>query len=291
MVNARGVTVIVENTPFETHTLNNVPIWVKREDLCCPAPGPSFSKMRGVIAHISKRPEKTIGVLDTLHSKAGWAVSWACQQLGKQAVNYWPRFAADPREGLVREQQKIAASMGAITVSLAAGRSAILFHSASKHLRNTFPDSYMMPNALKLAESVQETSEEVSRGWKQLPDTGTLIISISSGTIASGVIKGWSEIEDMNGNFLSDNWTTLLHLGYSRSLDAVQEYIESRVGRKLPQLKYIDEGYGYADAVDIEVPFPCNPHYDAKAWYWLSKQSEAYLLSLPQPIVFWNIGA
>lgn len=37
---------IVDNTPLETHHTHGVQVLVKREDLCAPFPGPSFSKMR-----------------------------------------------------------------------------------------------------------------------------------------------------------------------------------------------------------------------------------------------------
>ena len=40
---------LVDNTPIEKHC----GIWVKREDLCCPPPGPPFSKVRGVVEHIA----------------------------------------------------------------------------------------------------------------------------------------------------------------------------------------------------------------------------------------------
>jgi len=62
--------VIVSGTPVEQVDER---IWVKREDLCCPLPGPEFAKIRGVYSHIKNRPEDVIGVLDTYHSKAGWA--------------------------------------------------------------------------------------------------------------------------------------------------------------------------------------------------------------------------
>jgi len=127
---------IVNNTPLETHELNGVPILVKREDLCCPFPGPSFSKIRGVVAHIKNRPESVIGVLDTYHSKAGWAVAYVCRELGKQCVDFWPRFKADNYTGgpAPRFQQQQAAELGATLVDLQAGRSAILYHTARKHV-------------------------------------------------------------------------------------------------------------------------------------------------------------
>jgi hypothetical protein len=78
-------------TPVEDHRAA-YGLWVKREDLSCPPPGPPFSKARGVYARVASRPEGVIAVLDTRHSQAGWAVARACQVLGKECVNFYPEF-------------------------------------------------------------------------------------------------------------------------------------------------------------------------------------------------------
>jgi len=277
---------IVNNTPVETYELNGVPILVKREDLCCPFPGPSFSKIRGVAAHIKNRPESVIGVLDTYHSKAGWAVAYVCRELGKQCVDYWPRFKKDPPGDLPpRFQQQQAAELGATLVDLPAGRSAILYHQARKHLAANYPGSYLMPNALKLPESITENAAEAVRTAPHLPGSGTLVISISSGTVAAGVLKGFEEAG------LLRNYNVILHMGYSRSQDAAREYIERAAGVSLGErVRFVDEGYGYADAArGVTAPFPCNPFYDLKAWKWLSDPANLEPL-VGRPIVFWNIG-
>jgi 1-aminocyclopropane-1-carboxylate deaminase/D-cysteine desulfhydrase-like pyridoxal-dependent ACC family enzyme len=279
---------IVNNTPLETHMLNGVPILVKREDLCCPFPGPSFSKIRGVVAHIKNRTESVIGVLDTYHSKAGWAVAYVCLELGKQCVDFWPRFKADNYTGgpAPRFQQQQAAELGATLVDLQAGRSAILYHTAKKHLRENYPDSYLMPNALKLPESITENAAEAVRTAPHLPGSGTLVISISSGTVAAGVLLGFAQAR------LLDNYNVILHMGYSRSQDATREYIEKAAGLTLgDRIKFIDEGYGYADAApkNAQAPFPCNKFYDLKAYHWLSTLEPEELIGRG-PVVFWNIG-
>lgn len=278
---------IINNTPLETYELNGVPVIVKREDLCCPYPGPSFSKIRGVVAHIQNRPEPVIGVLDTYHSKAGWAVSWVCQKLGKKAINFWPRYMRDPRAGLPRFQQQHAESLGAIMMPLQAGRSAVLYHSAKKELRERWNmeqgESYMMPNALKLLESVTENAEEAERTAQHLPPSGTLVISISSGTVASGVLLGFHRAG------LLDKYNVLLHMGYSRSQDACLAYMEKSAGIPLKgRVHFVDEGYGYADAVSKEFKsfFPINEYYDAKAMWWLQRN----IHEVEGPVVFWNIG-
>ena len=265
---------LTNETPVEPYVVKGVPVYVKREDLCCPYPGPMFSKMRGVAAHIQSRPEPVIGALDTFHSKAGWGVAWACWKLGKRAVVYWPRFKADPPTGLPRRQQQEAVALGATAVALDAGRSAILYHRAKKDLGGVWggaDQSYMMPNALKLSETIEETAAEVGRtrfpeGFGAGDYPGTIVISVSSGTIAAGVLRG------LGDNGLAPN--VVLHLGYSRSRARVMNYITSKGGLlfpKWPSLSIIDEGFGYKDAVEFPSPFPCNEYYDLKAWRWLAR--------------------
>lgn len=277
---------IVNNTPLELHDIRGVPVIVKREDLCAPLPGPSFSKIRGVVAHIKNRPESTIGVLDTYHSKAGHAVAYVCNHLGRKCVDFWPRYKKDGNADAPRIQQQRARQLGAELVDLPAGRSAVLYHGAHKHLRENFHDSYLMPNALKLPESITENAAEALRTAPDLPGQGTLILSISSGTVAAGVLLGFKQAGILDG------YDVILHMGYSRSQEATRKYIETAAGLSLgPRVRFVDEGYGYADAAPstAQAPFPCNRYYDLKAFNWLSQPENLEPLS-HKPIVFWNIG-
>lgn len=274
---------VCSNTPVEEVFLSDGrKVFVKREDLCCPEPGPGFSKMRGVVEHLANRPERTIGVLDTFHSKAGWAVAQAGAAIGKEVINFWPRYKTDP-EGvwLPRHQQQVAQNFGAKLIALTAGRSAILYHRARRILKEQFPGSYLMPNALKLSESIEKNAEEVLHSKGSLFNHGSLLLPVSSGTIAAGVIRGYQ-----NAGLLSSDLRVVLHLGYSRSRDAVVRYVRSASGVADAKFEVIDEGYHYADSVTRgDIPFPSNPFYDQKTWRWLTLQKD-----LPEPIVFWNIG-
>lgn len=283
---------MLRSTPIETFQLNGHDILVKREDLCCPLPGPSFSKMRGVVAHIASRPEGTIGVLDTLHSKAGWGVAWACRELGKHCVNFWPYYKREVLAGGVtplREAQRHSEELGSELVRLKAGRSAVLYHEAKKLLMGYHGGSenaYMMPNALKLRESVVENAAEVVRSRSALPAKGTVVISISSGTVAAGVIKGLHLL-----GFLT-SYEVVLHMGYSRSVAATLSYVREQSGTDCDGVAVVDEGYDYADKArpGAPCPFPSNEHYDLKAWRWLQSREPRLLAAMKQPIVFWNIG-
>jgi hypothetical protein len=261
---------LVHGTPVETHD----GILVKREDLCSPFPGPSFAKIRGVVAHIKKRPETLIGVLDTFHSKAGWAVSYICAALGKRTLNFFPKYKNDL---ILRRQQAVARSFGAELVALQAGRSAVLYHQAKRQAAAA--GGYMMPNALKLPETVTEVAAEVAR-TRAAADH--LVISVSSGTIAAGVILGLARTERF-----PELW---LHMGYDRSETELRAYIQGyapALGVWPTPVHIVNEHFGYKDAAAGCAPFPCNPYYDLKSWNWLIRERA----KLRGRTLFWNIGA
>lgn len=274
----------VADTPVEHYP--EFGLHVKREDLCCPG-GPDFSKTRGVFAHVAARPEDVIGVLDTFHSQGGFAVARACQMLGKQCHVFYPVRKTEA-SGAVKPQQVAARELGATLWAMSAGRSAILYHRARQELTVRFGSSaYMMPNALKLAESVEETAREVER--TALPPVETVLVSASSGTIAAGLILGLHRVA----------WPgrrVVVHMGYSRPEGAVRSYIikmafgahEANVALWAQKIVVVDEGYSYADETcDGHVlPFPANTYYDAKAADWWVNAGRAQY----DKALFWLIG-
>jgi hypothetical protein len=245
---------VVDGTPVEAHP--ELGLWVKREDLSCPV-GPHFSKSRGVFAHVRKRNEEVIGVLDTVHSQGGWAVAQACRQLGKLCRVFYPVRKADP-PGLIREPQQRARELGADLVPLQAGMSAVLWYQARRRIEAQ--GGYMMPNALKLTESVEETAAEVAR--TDLHGMTTVLVSASSGTIAAGLQRGLFD-RGWNG-------TMIVHLGYSRPEESVRQYITRMSMLPSGGMRFVDEGYAYADKARPmgALPFPANDFYDRKAVRW-----------------------
>lgn len=261
---------LVSNTPVQDYTAR-YGCWVKREDMSCPPPGPQFSKARGVYRRVASRPEIIIGALDTYHSQAGHAVARACQVLGKQCINYYPEFKNEPGP---RQPQLRAQALGAELYGLKATRSSILHHQARKLC--VARGGYMMPNALKLEESVEETAAEVSNCLSF--NFATVIVPASSGTIAAGVVAG----------FYGQGQTPLvvIHLGYSRAAKDVITYV-NRMSGYSPRLQVIDEEYEYKDVARIgpTPPWPCNRYYDLKAFRWWLANVKRHKHAL-----FWNIG-
>ena len=280
---------MLHNTPWEIYTIGNRIVHVKREDLCCGQGGPPFSKMRGVVEHIIACGKPIIAVLDTGHSMAGWGVAWACNNLNLKCVNYFPVYVRELKDkfaGLgfdnitLRKFQKESRKLGAQLVPLGAGRSAVLYHQAKKHFVAEYGcDGYFMPNALKLGNTVRATAKELLTTTHVNLYGGSWVISISSGTIAAGVIAGLQRAHDAIDIYA--------HMGYSRSFDSAARYICSNAGYWPDNFWLIDEGYEYKDKVDYDCPFPCNEYYDLKAWKWLNENID----TLRDPIIFWNIGA
>jgi hypothetical protein len=272
---------LLHNTPLEDYRAE-YGLMVKREDMSCPPPGPPFSKTRGVFAHVKNRPEQVIGVLDTYHSQAGQAVAFACSLLGKECINFYPEYVGEPGP---RGPQIKAQALGAKLVGIPAGRSFILYHQAKKQLPE---GAYMMPNALKLPEMVEETAAEVKLTLESNPNLGIkddspILIAISSGTIAAGVIKGMIE----NGQ---DHRQFLLHMGYQRPWEATLKYISGLVGIHPKNLnaRIIDEKYTYKQQArpGRTPPWPCNGYYDLKAFRWWMNEGRYR----HDDALLWNIG-
>jgi 1-aminocyclopropane-1-carboxylate deaminase/D-cysteine desulfhydrase-like pyridoxal-dependent ACC family enzyme len=267
---------LTSNTPIEKHRCGKRDVHVKREDLCCD--GPSFSKLRGVAAHIQVRSEGTIGVLDTFHSRAGWGVAHLCRALSRRAVVFYPVYKGDL---LIRGNQLKARELGADIRGLTAGRSCILYHRAKKDLAEQYHDGYMLPNALKCPETIEETAKEVMTVPERFMKDTLWVVSISSGTIAAGVYLGLVQRKARVG--------LLLHEGYSRPEKSVIDYVTKYTpDQGHVMMSVVDEGYEYKQAAAGVAPFPCNRYYDLKAWRWLERNGS---LSNYSKIMFWNIGA
>lgn len=284
---------VINGTPWEQYDVQGRTVYVKREDLSCPAPGPSFSKLRGVAKFLARecgeRKEPVVGVMDTRHSKAGWGAAYVCRELGVRCIDFYPVLKAD--NGQLRPNQVQAQSLGAELHPMGpfqnkAGRltqypSYILYGMAKKWLESEYgPEAVMLPNALKLEESIEETYLECRDHTPDYLRSGTWLFSISSGTIAAGAIRWLGRFDNV----------IYLHQGYSRKSHAVHEYVIKAAGlTPVGAMVQVDEGYSYGDEVDnTDIPFPCNEYYDAKAWRWMVNNIHEFDR---EPLVFWNVGA
>lgn len=268
------------NTPVEIY--DN--ILVKREDLATPIPGPSFSKVRGlipVLERLKKEGYKTIGYTETSVSMAGWGVAWACQELGLKCIIFDPQYKETlPLHAYHREQWK---KFKAHVVPIKAGMAKVNWH-ISKNMLNDISiysnKSILLPLGLPFPETINAACLEAIL-TKSHHKVNTVVVPVGSGTVCAGVLKGFSE--------------AIVYgiMGRTGSIEKKKKLILSKAGFQedslfgSPDFRLIDPGWEYTEKSNCSCPFPCHPWYDLKAWEWLQQNVNI----LKPPVLFWNIGA
>jgi hypothetical protein len=265
-------------TPIEEYTVSGKTIHVKREDLSTNGDMPRLAKLRGVLKHlsaISAQGIESVGVYDTRVSRAGQGTSIICKQLGLACFVYYPKTKHE-----IGEQHIIAERNGAILVPIKGNYMQVCFNMSKNHARDN--GIYMMPWGLSLIE----TTNEVAIVAKQVPSelfTGSLVLSVGSATILSGILAGAETIPETHA------------ISAGRSNDKQRENINiklfglvdtNKAGIINKNVHFYPHIMDYYEPCDVSIPFPCSPFYDAKAWLWMTKHID----ELKEPILFWNIG-
>lgn len=282
------------HTPVETHQ----GFLVKREDQAVSiADAPPFSKMRGVLAHLTKlraQGTKTVGYAESAISMAGWGLAWAAKKLGLHAVIFAPVYKGElPYLDVLRKHYTHWERLGAQIVPMPAGRTKIIYYQGRSWLEKHYPEnSVMLPIGMSFPESVDATAIEYAwtlKKYKLRPKH--VVACVGSGTIAAGLVRGMAE-----SNAGATLWGILTRDG---SVAGKLRYMENLVGFPLSpggifsalyrvSAELTSSGYEYTQNSKIDVPFPCNPYYDAKAWEWLMANRTLFN---GEQTLFWNIGA
>jgi len=283
---------LLKETPVETYYIQKIPVLVKREDLCGTNDSPTFSKIRGLVAHLISLKNKgitTIGYTETSISMAGWGVAWACKMLGLKAVIFDPQYKDYGKEHLQvlkyhRSQWK---KFDATIINIQAGMAKVNWYISKSMLEDIYgeDESILLPLGLPFQETIDATAEEVIQVLTDHPKIKNIVVNIGSGTIAAGIWKGCIN----HGGF----YNIFGVLGRSSELKKKKEIIAKKAGvlsygvfQPQSGLSLVDEGWEYTQKCEIESPFPCHPYYDLKAWDWLERN----IHRLKEPILFWNIG-
>ena len=277
----------MKNTPVEEYEISGKTIYVKREDLSSPFPGPANAKVRGVdrlLRQYAENDIRKIGVLDTKISRVGWIVSWLVHEnkYDMEVYDFYPRYKADRR---LRFAQKMAKYFGAKLVAQPAGRNWYRYALARKHMKEI--GGQMLPDKLVFWGATQEVAEEVQHVEEDLLK-GTIVVNVGSGTILSGVICGLTRLKVtpklIVGPLCASEATTKSRLKNINGL--VETNLQARLLVKM-KLKLIPSRWSYYKPILVrKPPFPCDLYYDRKAWFWMIRNIE----KLPEPILFWNIG-
>ena len=268
-------------TPIEEYEINNIPVFVKREDLCSPFPGPNNAKIRGIYPFLLRLKEqgiKNVGILDTKISRAGWIVAYCCSKLGLKCYDFFPMYKNDSK---LKFQQLMVKAFKGILIPQKAGRESIRYARAKKFMKK-IPNSFMLPDMLKLTETVNEVSKIVLSIDKSLL-SGSIIVSVGSGTIFTGILKGLIEQKLADSSLFGILCANVSTESRYRNINKLLGYYNFF---KKPKVKLINYNYEYLKPEFYDSPFPCDIYYDRKAWRWLCLNVN----KLKQPILFWNIG-
>ena len=288
------------NTPTIKLQINGVPVYVKREDMYEPPipltytepaayPPPPFAKTRGLLPYLQalrERGIKTVAYMDTSISMASWGLSYCAPLADLHAVILFPEYKDGPRHNM-EEHIKRCVQLGAEVLYLEnPTQLAINWYRAREFVEKQYTDAVLLPQGLPFEETIHSVADEM----KNVPQAalgGTIVTAVGSGTMTSGILSGLilhHEVQCVHGILVSEG-----------QIQKTKRKIISRShgglfkqGVWAPWLTLYWTGYEYHDVVDhLNIPFPCNKYYDAKAWGYLLKNID----HIKQPILFWNVGA
>lgn len=278
---------LLQKTVTERHRIDSYEVLVKREDLCCPPPGPPFSKVRGAMKHFEKLKEsgvRIVGYTETSISMAGWCVAWAAQVYGMKAVLFDPQYKDTPEVLTYHRQQW--KQFNPVIVPIPAGMAKVNWYRSKRIIHEQYgPEAVLLPLGLPFPETVEETAREAQETLEQV-QPASVVINIGSGTIAAGVWKGAEAARAPVRIYAI--------MGRSGSVPGKLQEIrvkagvpsDSTTGQAVSEFDLIDPGWKYTEKSSEPCPFPCHPYYDRKAWQWLVENIE----NVKQPVLFWNIG-
>jgi len=272
----------LKNTPIKIYN----EIAVKREDLCVSKPGPSFSKMRGLLErmiNLKNLGYKNIGYTETSISMAGWGIAQIAKEIGLNAIIYDPQYIAykkmPPHLKKLNYHRKMWTKFSPTIIPYPAGMASVNININRIDLLKKYSDAIMLPLGLPFQETITETAKQAQ------PLQGkykSIVICVGSGTICAGILRSLSNVNIYGVMTRSGN----IKIKKNKIIKKSKQTLNGLVGKPI-NLNIIDPGWEYTERSIIEAPFPCHPFYDLKAWEWLQENKN----KLEEPILFWNIGA
>jgi len=259
------MSLVTDDVPVHEYLIEGRQVYVVRDDLCCPFPGNNNSKSRGVYNYIKNLDNDVIGVIDSKVSRAGWGVAWLASKLGKKVYLYIDKGYIDHFFRLMAKLH------GAVIVPFTVKRIRIGYYMAKKDVESK--GGVMLPLYLKLLNTVSEVYRLASNVLPKY-DARTVVISVGSGTIASGIVRA------------ADKCVVYGICHSDASLVERYRTIELFSGKR-KGIELIRMGYTYGEPnYNVVPPFPSDLYYDRWAWQWLVEN----VGRLKDPIIFWNVG-
>ena len=263
-----------ETTPIEEYKLKNKVVFVKREDLFGLYPAPPLGKLRGLkflLDELYSRGERLVGCWDTRVSKLGQGVAAMCSIMpGMKAVVSYPQLNGHP----VPEAVQIAKTLDALIYPIRGNHVSICHSQVRKYVENL--GGTMLPFGLECVESVEAIALEAAKVPRECLSDGTLVLSCGSGVTLAGILKG-----------VIAQPRKVFGLSSGRSVNKIIACLNRYHSHFRTELTILPAKTPYYEFGKIDCPFPTHPNYDLKAWQYLHENID----QLPEPILFWNIGA
>lgn len=262
-----------ESTPIEVYEVRGRPIHVKREDLYGIPPAPPLGKLRGlrrVLDRVHGEGCRLVGCWDTRISKLGQGVAAVSRDVPDlHCIVSYPRLKGGSEPDPIR----LARELGAEVFPAPAGRVTISYARAREYVEAR--GGRMIPFGLECPEAVEGVEEEAATVPREAAG-GTLVLCCGSGVTLAGLLRG-----------LAVHPRRIVGLSSGRSVQKIEACLRRYASPLPPGIELLPAAVPYSTALDVTCPFPSHPHYDLKAWSLLQDR----LVELPDPVLFWNIGA
>jgi len=271
------------HTPIETYELKGIEVDVKREDLYCRDIIAPLAKMRGVnvvMERLKQEGKHIVGVFDFKVSRAGVGIAAMAHLLGMRCIECYQHYKAYNSDGLPWQQTQCQ-KWGAELYSIPASRININYAIGKRYVERQ--GGYMFPKGIILEETIDSVASEVDYDADRLSKYENIVISVGSGTITTGLIKGLIRNGLLPNIYAIACTDSVIHCKrLYRYMEELPEPTTQRI-----KLKVYPAKLEYYQACQTDCPFPSHPNYDRKAWAWLLEN----ILIIKGRTLFWNIGA
>lgn len=263
----------LEHTPIERYRVQARDVFVKRDDLYARPPAPPLAKLRGlraILARVDREGLDLVGCFEASQSRIGHGLAAACTEYPKlSCIVAFPKVKNRPASASAFEAQRLGARLLPIPSNLVA----ICYRQAARLIEAE--GGWMIPFGFECPEAIQAVEEEARGLSPEIIDGGTLVVACGSGVTLAGLLRG-----------LKGEPARIIGVSVGRSVDNIRRCLAKYANRVPQQLEIRPPTRPYRERPPIEAPFPCDARYDLKAWEVIVRE----IVTLQEPILFWNVG-
>jgi 1-aminocyclopropane-1-carboxylate deaminase/D-cysteine desulfhydrase-like pyridoxal-dependent ACC family enzyme len=249
-------------------------VYVKRDDLFANPPAPPLAKLRGLrvmLARLQSNGVSRVGCFEASASRIGHGLAaTACTLFPDlKCIVAYPKV----RNQVVPASALAAESLGATLLAVPSNFVSICYRQAAKHV--VAQGGYMIPFGFECEEAVSSVEREARTVPIDMVENGTLVVSCGSGVTLAGLLRG-----------LRGRPNRIVGVSAGRSVRNVLDCVMRCGGDLATGLEIRAPAHLYRHALSTDCPFPCDAHYDLKAWDVLMREIDSFR----DPILFWNVG-